>query len=108
MEHHYSLRHTSQQYFWCLLSVMVRFIVGMQFLWSFKVYIQGGVNLDSNVAYFLKKYSQIEEHSPIVSEVVGRYSANIRYTGEVFQRACTYYDILIWMLWSDYRVIDDM
>ena len=51
-------------------------------------------------------FSQIEVHSQIVIEGSWGYSAIMYYTVEVFQQTYTYYDMLIYMLWSYYIGID--
>ena len=54
---------------------------------------------------FLNKYTHIEVHSPIGTEGARGYSTTMYYTVGVFQQTCTYYDILIYILWIDYRGI---
>ena len=43
----------------------------------------------------MKKYAYIEVHSPIVTEGALGYSAMMDNTGGLFQRACTYHNMLI-------------
>ena len=54
----------------------------------------------------MMKYAHIDVHSPIVMEGAWGYSAIMYYMVEVFQQTYTYYDMLIYMLWSYYKGID--
>ena len=47
-------------------------------------------------------------HPPIVMEGARGNSTNMYDTGGVFHRTCTYNDMLIYMLWSDYQGIDQL